>query len=106
MMPEKWEKFKEGTKKLLFDKPIEDYRKGTINSSENINDCWSHIRDSIIQAAKENIPCRNTANSNIIRRPEDLIEIYRVLKRLQQIYRKLKHKTPNTYTEWSEIQQS
>ena len=106
MTTQKWEKFTTDTKKFLFNKQIEDFRRESINSSNKINTLWEYIRDSIIQAAKENIPCRNTANSNTIRRPEDLIEIYRVLKRLQRIYRKLKCATLSSYTEWCEIQRS
>ena len=104
MTPEKWNNFRDSTNKNLLNRPIDDYRRGVIQTTANINDLWSHIRDSIIQAAKDNIPCRNIANTNVIRRPEDLIEIYRVLKRLQRIYRKLKHKTLSTYSEWCETQ--
>jgi len=106
MTPEKWNNFRDSTNKNLLNKPIDDYRRGIIQTTANINDLWSHIRDSIIQAAKDNIPCRNIANTNVIRRSKDLIKIYRVLKRLQRIYRKLKHKTLSTYSEWCETQSS
>src|SRR3990170_1156173 len=106
MTPDKWKSFKEDIKKNLEDKPIAEYRRNGIRSCNKINDLWCHIRDSIIQAVSKNIPYRNTAHSNVIRRPEDLTEIYRVMKRLQRIYRKLKHKTLTTYAEWCAIQRS